>query len=152
MKTTVVYVLRHAQPADGQMPNRARPLSELGRRQAETLVPYLTDLGIGVVYSSPFRRALQTVEPFCMARGISIVEREGLRESAAEERFPQVRRRMVEAVHSVVDDRFGETILIARTKLRQTLFFGLWRIRRPLEDDPRSCLQSHLQERKYASQ
>ena len=31
----IVYVLRHALPANGEMPNRTRPLSDVGREQAE---------------------------------------------------------------------------------------------------------------------
>lgn len=44
MKDTVVYVLRHARPADGEMPNRSRPLSHIGVQQAKAPVPYLSDL------------------------------------------------------------------------------------------------------------
>lgn len=109
---TTVYVLRHAQPAAGDMPNRSRPLTDLGRAQAEALVAYLNTLQLAAVYTSPFVRAVQTVQPFCQASGISAIEREDLRESGADELLPQVRQRMVEAVQSIVDAHPDSRVLV----------------------------------------
>jgi len=108
----IIYVLRHALPADGEMPNRTRPLSDIGRKQAEELVPYLNTLGLAAVYTSPFRRAVQTVQPFCEASGLSAVEREDLRESAEDEPLPQVRSRMVRAIQSITDAHPGDHVLV----------------------------------------
>jgi 2,3-bisphosphoglycerate-dependent phosphoglycerate mutase len=109
---TTVYVLRHAQPASGDMPNRSRPLTDLGRAQAEGLVSYLTALQLSAVYTSPFVRAVQTIQPFCQASGISASEREDLRESGADELLPQVRERMVGAVQSIIDAHSGDQVLV----------------------------------------
>jgi len=109
---TTVYVLRHAQPSAGDMPNRDRPLTDFGHAQAEALVPYLSTLQFTAVYTSPFVRAVQTIRPFCQASGISAIEREDLRESGADELLPQVRERMVGAVQSIVDAHPGDRVLV----------------------------------------
>lgn len=51
---TTVYVLRHASAMVGVMPNRTRPLSDEGRRQATLLVPLLSRLGCAAVFSGRF--------------------------------------------------------------------------------------------------
>jgi len=112
MSTTTLYVLRHCHPADGEFANRARPLSDRGRHQAQALIPYLKALGIDAVYSSPFSRALETVRPFCEAAGLSPAHREDLGESAAEELLPQVRDRMVAATRSIAPQHPGQTVLL----------------------------------------
>ena len=58
-----IYVLRHCTPAVSDQPNRNRPLSEMGYRQADSLVPILGSLGLAAVYTSPFRRSIETVTP-----------------------------------------------------------------------------------------
>ena len=108
---TEVYVLRHATPAKS-MPNRTRPLTDLGQRQAEALAPYLSELGITVVYTSPFTRAINTVKPFCNANGIEAIEREDLRESNQDEEFPAVRTRMMNALSAIAESHRGERILV----------------------------------------
>ncbi|HZP31174.1 MAG TPA: phosphoglycerate mutase family protein [Acidimicrobiia bacterium] len=61
-----VYVVRHAKAGsrsawDG--PDDLRPLTKVGRRQAEALVDLLGDCGITRIVSSPSVRCRQTVEP-----------------------------------------------------------------------------------------
>jgi 2,3-bisphosphoglycerate-dependent phosphoglycerate mutase len=65
------YLVRHAQ-AEGQAPEAG--LTETGRADAAALVSILTDLGVDRIVSSPYRRALATVEPFARQRGFSITE------------------------------------------------------------------------------
>ncbi len=55
------YVIRHAW-ADWT-PDEMRPLSAEGRADARRIADLLIDSGIEAVYSSPYRRARQTVEP-----------------------------------------------------------------------------------------
>jgi 2,3-bisphosphoglycerate-dependent phosphoglycerate mutase len=58
---TTLYLVRHAHadwnPADG------RPLSERGRASAAVLGDLLARSPIEAIYSSPARRALETIEP-----------------------------------------------------------------------------------------
>ena len=110
--TSSVYILRHASPEDGEMPNRTRPLSALGHRQAETLVPHLRDLHCVAVYSSPFTRALETIAPFCLSAGLRPIVREDLGERTAEEGLPEVRDRMVAAVREITAAHPEEAVLI----------------------------------------
>lgn len=107
------YILRHATPdRTVDVPNRERPLSELGRQQAQALVPFLLTLELTVVYSSPFVRALETVRPFCETAGLEPVTREDLGESGDKEPFDQVTDRMIGAVTAIAGMHRNEDFLI----------------------------------------
>ena len=58
---TTLYLVRHAH-ADWN-PDEANPLSERGRAGAAALCDLLAGSPIGALYSSPARRALETIEP-----------------------------------------------------------------------------------------
>ncbi|NKB70521.1 MAG: hypothetical protein GKR89_25915 [Candidatus Latescibacteria bacterium] len=109
--TTELYTLRHATPAASDLPNRARPLSELGQQQARTLGPYLASLGLTAVYTSPFQRAVASVEPFCQKAGLTPIVREDLGESGADEELPQVRQRLIGALTSIAQAHPGQRVL-----------------------------------------
>ncbi len=109
---TEVFVVRHAQTSGMDIPNASRPLSETGQYQAQALANFLLCLGIQVVYTSPFKRAFQTVEPFCITTGIRPVINEALRESEKEEALPQVRQRMFLAVKEITDIHPGKRIVL----------------------------------------
>ena len=110
--TTRVYVLRHAQPLHGREPNRLRPLTDVGHAQARALVPYLRSLVIDRVYASPYRRALDTVRPFCESAGADLNEIDDLRESSDDEPFEEVRQRTLRAVAGLVAANVGRTLLV----------------------------------------
>ena len=74
-----IILVRHAH-ADWVPNNEARPLSAQGRKDAESLVPVLVETAPDVIYSSPYARARQTVEPTARALGLPIQEAGGLRE------------------------------------------------------------------------
>lgn len=61
MTATTLLLVRHAH-ADWQ-PDETRPLSEVGRRDAARVAGVLSPLAPTSIYSSPYRRARQTVEP-----------------------------------------------------------------------------------------
>lgn len=69
--TTFIWV-RHGQArADDGSYDRHTPLSELGRRQSETLADALAaEPPPDIVYASPYPRALATGEPFCQRLGV----------------------------------------------------------------------------------
>lgn len=70
-----------AEPANegiGQLP--LWPLSEVGQTQAVALAPLLRPLGITRLFSSPYTRAMATVEPFSRDAELEIHAREGLHE------------------------------------------------------------------------
>jgi len=56
-----LYFVRHC-TATGQSPDA--PLTSAGEEQAERLAAFLMGRKIGCIISSPFRRALQSIEPF----------------------------------------------------------------------------------------
>ncbi|RSD27351.1 histidine phosphatase family protein [Mesobacillus subterraneus] len=67
MKT--IYLVRHAS-ADGQPVDS--PLTEQGRKQALALVDFFKQKEIDIIYSSPFKRALDTIKPLSDSRGIQV--------------------------------------------------------------------------------
>jgi 8-oxo-dGTP pyrophosphatase MutT (NUDIX family)/phosphohistidine phosphatase SixA len=68
-RTRTIVVLRHgkAVPRDDTTPDLERPLTEIGREQADALVPVLGAYGVRLVVSSPAVRCAQTVEPFAQS-------------------------------------------------------------------------------------
>lgn len=78
---TTLILVRHAQSApDRSLPERDWPLSERGRQQAAELAPTLAELGVDVLASSPFVRAVATLKPYADAAGLEIAIDEDLRE------------------------------------------------------------------------
>ena len=77
----MLYLLRHAESAPTpDTPEPDWPLSETGEKQAHALAERLAGRRIAAVYSSPYRRAVETVRPFAQARGLPIRTDERLRE------------------------------------------------------------------------
>ena len=62
---TTLYLIRHAQshPSSDQHYSEW-PLSTRGQDQARALAPLLRSLGIRKLYSSPYKRCLETIRPF----------------------------------------------------------------------------------------
>ncbi len=78
---TTLVLVRHCQSApDHAIPERDWPLSEKGRGQAIELAPALADLGVDALASSPYVRAVETLQPFAEQAGLSIAVDEDLRE------------------------------------------------------------------------
>jgi len=67
---SIFYLIRHAH-ADWT-PDENRPLSARGRRDADRVADKLQRFPITVVYSSPFRRARQTVAPLAARLNLPI--------------------------------------------------------------------------------
>jgi broad specificity phosphatase PhoE len=78
-----IHIVRHAQSqanAGGlTLENPVVPLTELGERQARALAPLLPP-GAAGIWSSPFKRALDTAAPYCARLGLEPVVLESLRE------------------------------------------------------------------------
>src|ERR1700722_10569910 len=78
-----VLLVRHAEPvAPGTQgfDEFTRPLTAKGMRDAEQLREMRASTRIDAVYSSPYLRARQTIEPIAQARGLAIETVEDLRE------------------------------------------------------------------------
>ena len=66
-------MIRHARAgerSEWEGDDRLRPLDERGRRQAEALVDALAAFPITRIFSSPYDRCVQTVEPLAAQRGL----------------------------------------------------------------------------------
>ena len=80
-KLSTTVLIRHAQSApSNKIPEPDWPLSSLGRRQATALASDLAGAGITQVVSSPYVRAVDTVQPLSSQLGLSIEIQSGLRE------------------------------------------------------------------------
>lgn len=80
-----ILLVRHAEPielgaAGWEDRDDERPLTEAGRRAAVELADELEPFVITGVYSSPYRRAIETIEPTAERRGLRIMVLEDLRE------------------------------------------------------------------------
>lgn len=81
--TGTLYLIRHAAAGDRSKwtgVDAIRPLTKKGRRQADALTEYLRDKGIERIYSSPYTRCIQSVEPLAEAIGAKVVEHDVLAE------------------------------------------------------------------------
>lgn len=94
-----------------------RPLTDLGRRQAEELADRLADTELDAVYSSDLRRAVETAEAVARRRGLAVKTTRDLREvdvgawsgltrADVEARFPEAYARWLEGAEGWDD---GET-------------------------------------------
>ena len=75
MSGTLIYVVRHAEAGDRKKwegPDEARPLSAGGRRQAKRLVESFATQPFAQLFSSPFVRCVQTLEPLADVRELTI--------------------------------------------------------------------------------
>ena len=82
---TALYLVRHAHAGDRSDfdgPDRQRPLSSRGWRQAEGLRDALADAGITRLVASPFVRCIQTLEPLAAKLGVPVEPDERLEEGA----------------------------------------------------------------------
>ncbi|HHK5550072.1 histidine phosphatase family protein [Bacillus anthracis] len=76
---TTIYFVRHAHSTYTKE-ERERPLSEKGQLDAENVTSLLKDAHIDVVISSPYKRAIQTVQGIANTYNASIEIEEDLRE------------------------------------------------------------------------
>ncbi|WP_339235759.1 histidine phosphatase family protein [Oceanobacillus sp. FSL W7-1281] len=64
-----IYIIRHCEAA-GQAPDAS--LTDRGKEQAKELAVFLSGKKVDHIISSPFLRAIQTVEPFAAERELNI--------------------------------------------------------------------------------
>ena len=77
---TQTYLVRHAHSL--WSPDETRSLSDKGRAQADRIAGRLATVAPVSIYSSPYARARQTVEPLALRLGLPITEIRDLRERA----------------------------------------------------------------------
>lgn len=69
---TTIFFVRHAQPNLENHDDLTRELTAKGEADCALVAEYLKDQPIDAVFSSPFRRAMDTVRPLADARGLEI--------------------------------------------------------------------------------
>ena len=77
---TIVYFVRHAEPNFNNHDDMSRELSEKGLKDRSLVTEFLKDMQIDSVLSSPFKRAVDTVQEFTEKQGMAIEVIEDFRE------------------------------------------------------------------------
>ncbi len=142
-----VILVRHAQPIPSWSPgwedrDNERPLDAAGQRAADELADELERYGLTAIYSSPYPRARQTVEPAARRHELQVQELADLRERLLNADAPRDDWREV-LEHSWSDPDYalpgGES---GRTAQRRALaVLDLLRVRHP--DGGRLLVASH---------
>ena len=81
---TKIYFIRHAQSDNTNSDNRNRPLTEKGMADRKLVTDFLQDKNIDIAISSTFKRAIDTITPFAISRGLEIETIEDFREREAD--------------------------------------------------------------------
>lgn len=79
------YLVRHAKAgrrSEWDGPDRLRPISDAGRRQADGLVELLAGCRVRRIVSSPYARCVETVQPLADRLGLTVEEDDALAEGA----------------------------------------------------------------------
>ncbi len=64
---TTVYFVRHAAPNLHNHDDLTRELTEQGLQDRKQVTAFLRDKGIDVIFSSPYKRAVDTIKEFADA-------------------------------------------------------------------------------------
>lgn len=97
--TGTLYLLRHAAAGDRTKwtgVDAVRPLTKKGRRQAAVIAESLRGAGIEKIYTSPYTRCVQTVEPLAELIGAKVIEHDALAEGPD-----------IDAAYDLADDLVG---------------------------------------------
>jgi 8-oxo-dGTP diphosphatase len=81
-----IFVVRHAKAGsrhDWDGDDTERPLTKSGRRQSDEIARQLGKEAITGVWSSPYARCVQTVEPLARLHGLDVIREPRLGEGAA---------------------------------------------------------------------
>jgi 8-oxo-dGTP diphosphatase len=134
----IVLLVRHARAGERREwegDDRLRPLDAKGWRQAHGLDGLLGDYELDRIFSSPYVRCVQTVEPLASARGLEIEEVGELAEGASR---ADVLRLLGSVEHSsvalcthgdVVEELLGEEMKKGATEVLELEGEGLRRVR-----------------------
>ena len=134
---TTLYLVRHAKAERDFGNDRNRPLTADGTLDADSAAEFLNSVNIDAVYSSPYKRAFDTMLPIAMIRGLDIYTDERLREREAGtwdgsnfleyiemqwedftftveggESLSEVRSRNISAIRDIISKHPGETVAI----------------------------------------
>lgn len=81
---TTVYFVRHAEPNYENHEDALRELTPKGMEDRKLVTDFLKEKGVNAVLSSPYKRAVQTVEHFAQVNGFAIMKIPDFRERKVE--------------------------------------------------------------------
>lgn len=82
-----IYFIRHSIRDQAIIDDATAPLTAVGHQLADKLVKQFEDISVAAIYSSPFLRAVQTVEPLSSQLDLPIMTMAALRERQTRQRF-----------------------------------------------------------------
>lgn len=134
---TSIYFVRHAQPDISVKDDMLRPLTDKGLADAKRVTMTLKDSNIEAIYSSPYKRAYDTVRDLAEALHLDINAKDGFRERKVDnvwvedfiafsrkqwgdfnfklqcgECLREVQERNVAALYDVLKDNLGRNIVV----------------------------------------
>lgn len=73
---TTIYFVRHAQPDFNIKCDVTRPLTNKGKKDCLKVLEFFKDKNVDIIFSSPYKRAIDTIKPFAdfINKDIKIVE------------------------------------------------------------------------------
>lgn len=69
---TTIYFIRHAEPNFNNHDDMARELTPQGMQDSKLVTRFLSDKNIDIIFSSPYKRAIDTIRDFSEASGLEI--------------------------------------------------------------------------------
>ncbi|BFT69379.1 histidine phosphatase family protein [Paenibacillus sp. P36] len=96
---TIIYMVRHAESPYNEGTERTRGLTSKGKGDVEKVTEILKEEGIDVIISSPYKRAILSIEGLAQNLGLSIETFEDLRER-------HFARDIIENLMSVISEKF----------------------------------------------
>lgn len=137
LKMTNVYFVRHAEPNYNNHNDGLRELSEKGLKDRENVTVFLKDKGIDLIFSSPYKRAIDTIKDFAGKNKLEIQLIDDFRERRVDsvwiedftgfcrkqwtdfdyklssgESLREVQTRNVAALKQILDEHHGKNIVI----------------------------------------
>lgn len=134
---TKIFYVRHSECDHNYKDTVNRPLTEKGKKDSALVKDFLSGKNIECVFSSPYKRAIETIEPFVNAYRFDIKIVEDLRERGigeyvddfllfterqwkdfdykkyGGESLAEVQNRNIIAINDILDSRANQNIVIA---------------------------------------
>jgi len=114
---TTLYFIRHAQADNSVKNGRIRPLTEKGIADILLVTDYLQDKGIDLVFSSPYKRSIDTLADFAQKNGHKIELVEDLRERKSDSDWdrendfiPLIKRQWTDFFYTLSDGESLSTV------------------------------------------
>ncbi|GAK08699.1 histidine phosphatase family protein [Geomicrobium sp. JCM 19038] len=104
--STSCYFIRHAH-ATYSDDDRNRRLSSIGRIQSEAIAKQFESIRVDQIVSSPYHRAIQTIEPLAKQKGLSVQLEDAFRERESGLGFEQNFEEKIKALWESPDLYYG---------------------------------------------